>query len=198
MASNFLSRLLLVRREKKLGKHHASGGSIMSQVPLNCELPSSFSGSVTLALFLSLGVFSLHSISSNFPGKISSALFFFFCLCCSCTTFCRGCQPSVCVHRDFEVPGHSLSCSAGPPRFPVLCLNMYLVFIRATFHGSPPLHINIVCWTGISGRSRVETWEYLLFKGLVPYAVLARGRGWGGSKGVCFLVERDAGLTQCH
>lgn len=62
-----------------------------------------------------------------------------------------------------------------------------------SFHGSPPLHINIVCWTGISGRSCVETWEYLLFKGLVPYAVLVRG----GAK-VCVLVEEDAGLTQCH
>lgn len=162
----------------------------------NCELPSRFSGSVALALFLSLGIFSFCSISSNFPGKISSTLFFLLVL--QLYHLLQGCQPSVCVHRDFEVPGHSLPCSAGPTRFPVLCLNMYLVFIRATFHGSPPLHINIVCWTGVSGRSRVETWEYLLFKGLVPYAVLARGRGWGGSKGVCFLVERDAGLTQCH
>ena len=53
----------------------------------NCELPWRFSGSVTLALFLSLGIFSFCSISSNFPGKIPSTLF--FCLCCSCTTFCR-------------------------------------------------------------------------------------------------------------
>ena len=96
MASNFLSRLLLVRREKKLGKHHASGGSIMSQVPLNCELPSSFSGSVTLALFLSLGVFSLHSISSNFPGKISSALFFFFLLVLQLYHLLQG-MSAVCV-----------------------------------------------------------------------------------------------------
>ena len=152
MASNFLSRLLLVRREKKLGKHHASGGSIMSQVPLNCELPSSFSGSVTLALFLSLGVFSLHSISSNFPGKISSALFFFF-ACVAVVPPSAGDVSRLCVYtgilkfqatRSLALQAHlaSLCCvwtcilySSGLPSMALLLYTSTLFAGRASLAG---------------------------------------------------------------
>lgn len=51
---------------------------------------------------------------------------------------------------------------------------------------------------GISGRSCVETLEYLLFKGLVPYAVLVRGEqrcvfGREGASERGRERERDAG-----
>lgn len=132
--------------------------------------------------------FCIHSFVKNIPflqfpiefHKKSIPNFFFFCLCCSCTTFRRSvsCQ---CVHRDFEVfrPLALLLCRPIlPPRSQpgqswfvsehVSCIH------PDSFHGSPALHINIVCRMGTCGRSCVEPFEYLLFKGLVPYAVLVR------------------------
>ena len=65
-----------------------------------------------------------------------------------------------------------------PPRSPssVLCCVWtcisYSSWLLPWLSSSPHQHC---LRTGISGRSCVETWEYLLFKGLVPYAVLVRG-----------------------
>lgn len=83
------------------------------------------------------------------------------------------CQLALCTHGFwcFRPPALLLS----KPEFShVWCLSTHLVFIQTSTRGSLPPHINIVCWMGICGWSCVETLEYLLFKGLVPYAVLVK------------------------
>lgn len=102
--------------------------------------------------------------------------------------FCRDVRLSVCTQAFWSFwppalllcrPTHFLEAPAQSS-----VVSEHVSYIHpGPFHGSP-LHINIVCWMGISGRSCVETLEYLLFKGLVPYAVLVRGEqrcvfGWG-------------------
>lgn len=84
-----------------------------------------------------------------------------------------------------------------PEPFLCLCLNTYLVFIRA-----PSTALLLCTSTSFAGRASLprvvwKTWKYLLFKGLVPYAVLVVVVE-GGGKGVCFGREADAGLTLCH
>lgn len=120
----------------------------------------------------------------------------FFCLFCSCSTFGLS---GVCVYTGSLKFQATDCCSAGPTYFlaaacsvPVLSEHASCI-LRGSFPVSPPLHINIVCWKGIRGQSHVETWEYLLFKGLVLYAVLEKGK-----QRCVFLVEPDARLTQCH
>lgn len=122
--------------------------------------------------------------------------FFFFCLPCGSTIAFMSVS-CLCVHTDFEVSGHQLSKFSH-----VWLLNTHLVFIQTSSRGSLPLHINIVCWMGICGWSCIETLEYLLFKGLVPYAVLVKvvlgesWRGWCGADTVSLTGRASKSISR--
>lgn len=86
-------------------------------------------------LFLPLGIFPSYNFSSNSQEKIFRT---FFCLCCSCTIlYWNVTCVSVCTQRFSSLRPLALllcrpnSLPRSPCSVPVLCLNMYLVFIRA-------------------------------------------------------------------
>lgn len=140
-----------------------------------------FGGLVTSAVCLSLGT-SPSKIHFLFhKKKIFPTFFFFFCAYVAVVPSSTGLSV-VCVYTEilkFQATSSlalqaPLTSSKPPVQSCVVSEHVSCIH-PGSFHCSPPLHINIVCWMGISGRSCVETLEYLLFKGLVPYAVLVRG-----------------------
>lgn len=101
----------------------------------------------------------------------------------------QGCQLSVCTQGfwSFRPLALMLCRPDSLPRSPPFssCVVSWTCILYSS--GLLPWLSFLYTSTLFAGRASlagvvVETWEYLLFKGLVPYAVLVPG----GSKGVCF------------
>lgn len=154
--------------------------------------------------------------SSSFPETSPFSFFIPSCLFCSCSSFGRLVS-CLCVHRKFDVFGsHCLALQAPfptlqtshPPHILLLCSRVcvcvcgILVFIRAPLPAGspPPLHINIVCRTGISARSRVENLGVFIIQRPCSLCCFSGGGGGGGggAKVCVFGRGEDAGLTPCH